>query len=136
MRWIRYVGLLCLTGCSLEPNDTFSVTGSVVSEASAEAVPGAMVELMYHAPFTSWGELSVLGSATTGTGGSFQIVVDDEFTYNCGNLLLRASAPGYVPVEFHGVAGNDSEDGAGDVADRCADGETAASPIRLLEADR
>ena len=64
-----------------------------------------------------------------------QIMVDDEFTYNCGNLLLRASAQGYAPVEFHGVAGNDDEDGASDTADRCADGETAASPIRMLAAD-
>lgn len=135
MRWMPYAGLLCLTGCFLEPNNTFSVTGSVVSEASAEAIPGALVQLMYHAPFTSWGELSVLGSATTGADGSFQIMVDDEFTYNCGNLLLRASAPGYAPVEFHGVAGNDDEDGASDTADRCADGETAASPIRMLAAD-
>lgn len=135
MRWMRYACLLCLTGCSVEPSSTFSVTGSVVSEASAEAVPGALVELMYHAPLTSWGELRVLGTATTGSDGSFQIMVDDEFTHSCGNLLLRASAAGYISVQFHGVAGNDDEDGASDVAERCADGETAASPIRLLETD-
>ena len=73
MRWMPYAGLLCLTGCFLEPNNTFSVTGSVVSEASAEAIPGALVQLMYHAPFTSWGELSVLGSATTGADGKFTV---------------------------------------------------------------
>lgn len=88
------------------------------------------MELVYLPPFSSWRDARVLGSATSASSGAFEIVVSDEFTYNCGNLTLRATAQGYGQVEFHGVAGNDSEPGK-DYIERCSDGETAAIPIRM-----
>lgn len=132
MRRIKFLCLLTLASCFLEPNNSFSVTGSVVAEATGQPVPGAMVELVYQPPFSSWHDARVLGSATTGTSGEFEIVVSDEFTYNCGNLTLEASAEGYGDVIFHGVAGNDRADATKDYLDRCSDGETAAMPIRMV----
>lgn len=120
--------VLLIAGCFLEPGeDTLTVRGSIVADATGAPIPDVRVELIYRPVLSPWNEPGqLLGEAATNGEGRYAIVVAPPRTQNtgsCRSLYVRASMAGYshldVPYPVTAIEGG------------CHEGETEAVTIRM-----